>query len=164
MILIYTKFIVELTGVEPVSKQGSNMLSTCLSSPEIFVYRQDRSHQPIPYLLKLRGRLAARRPLSPIFPTPLYQTASENGIWEMSRYSTCAVIKLKVLYFRLSSESVIIFASYSSSCVFIVLPNNALHAYIPLLLAVKTKQPQLLVINQLECKGNKNLQNCPITI
>jgi len=63
----------------------------------------------------------------------------------MSRYSTCAVIKLKVLYFRLSSESVIIFASYSSSCVFIVLPNNALHAYIPLLLAVKTKQPQLLV-------------------
>ena len=130
-------FIVELTGVEPVSKQGSNMLSTCLSSPEIFVYRQDRSHQPIPYLLKLRGRLAARRPLSPIFPTPLCQTASENGI--------CAVIKLKVLYFRLSSESVIIFASYSSSCVFIVLPNNALHAYIPLLLAVKTKQPQLLV-------------------
>nr|DAR72917.1 MAG TPA: hypothetical protein [Caudoviricetes sp.] len=72
--------IVELTGVEPVSKQGSNMLSTCLSSPEIFVYRQDRSHQPIPYLLKLRGRLAARRPLSPIFPTPLCQTASENGI------------------------------------------------------------------------------------
>ena len=137
--------LVELTGFEPVSKQGSNMLSTCLSSPEIFVYRQDRSHQPIPYLLKLRGRLAARRPLSPIFPTPLCQTASENGICEMSRYSTCAVIKLKVLYFRLSSESVIIFASYSSSCVFIVLPNNALHAYIPLLLAVKTKQPQLLV-------------------
>ena len=31
---------VELEGVEPSSKQGNNMLSTCLSSPDLFVRSQ----------------------------------------------------------------------------------------------------------------------------
>ncbi len=44
---------VELTGVEPVSKRGSNMLSTCLSSPSVFVCQQDRSHQSAPYPLNV---------------------------------------------------------------------------------------------------------------
>ena len=39
---------VELEGVEPSSKQGSHMLSTCLSLPSVFVRRQDQSHQPAP--------------------------------------------------------------------------------------------------------------------
>ena len=36
----FIKLSVELEGVEPSSKQGSHMLSTCLSLPSVFVYRQ----------------------------------------------------------------------------------------------------------------------------
>ena len=39
---------VELEGVEPSSKQGSHMLSTCLSLPSVFVHKQDQSHPLIP--------------------------------------------------------------------------------------------------------------------
>ena len=141
-----------------MSKQGSNMLSTCLSSPLVFVYRQDRSHQPIAYLLKTSK--------SPRSPTPsisdIPYTSLPNRLGE--RHLRDVSLQLKVLYFRLSSESVIIFASYGLSCVFIVLPNNALHAYIPLLLAVKTKQPPVAFCSQLECKDNKKLQNRSIAI
>ena len=42
------KFIVDLEGVEPSSKQGSHMLSTCLSLPSVFVHKQDQSHPLIP--------------------------------------------------------------------------------------------------------------------
>ena len=41
-------FFVELEGVEPSSKRGSHMLSTCLSLPSVFECRQDQSHQPAP--------------------------------------------------------------------------------------------------------------------
>ena len=37
--------IVDLEGVEPSSKQGSHMLSTCLSLPSVFVHKQDQSHR-----------------------------------------------------------------------------------------------------------------------
>ena len=40
--------VVDLEGVEPSSKRGSHMLSTCLSLPLVFECRQDQSHQPIP--------------------------------------------------------------------------------------------------------------------
>lgn len=40
--------LVELEGVEPSSKQGSHMLSTCLSLPSVFVHKQDQSHQLMP--------------------------------------------------------------------------------------------------------------------
>lgn len=39
---------VELEGVEPSSKQGSHMLSTCLSLPSVFVHKQDQSHPLMP--------------------------------------------------------------------------------------------------------------------
>ena len=44
---------VELAGVEPASKQGNHMLSTCLFQPLVFVPWQDLDHQPRPYLLNL---------------------------------------------------------------------------------------------------------------
>ena len=44
----FIKLSVELEGVEPSSKQGSHMLSTCLSLPSVFVYKQDQSHPLIP--------------------------------------------------------------------------------------------------------------------
>lgn len=39
---------VDLEGVEPSSKQGSHMLSTCLSLPSVFVHKQDQSHPLLP--------------------------------------------------------------------------------------------------------------------
>ena len=41
-------FCVELEGFEPSSKRGNSKLSTCLSSPLVFVHEQDRSHPLIP--------------------------------------------------------------------------------------------------------------------
>ena len=46
--LIFRDFLVDLEGVEPSSKQGSHMLSTCLSLPSVFVHKQDQSHPLIP--------------------------------------------------------------------------------------------------------------------
>ena len=43
---------VELEGFEPSSKQGTNMLSTCLFWPSVFVRMQDPDHQHAPYPLK----------------------------------------------------------------------------------------------------------------
>ena len=45
---------VELEGIEPSSKRGNHMLSTCLSLPSVFVRKQDQSHQLAPYPLKFR--------------------------------------------------------------------------------------------------------------
>ena len=51
-LLVY--YGVELEGIEPSSKRGNHMLSTCLSLPSVFVHKQDQSHQLVPYPLKLR--------------------------------------------------------------------------------------------------------------
>lgn len=40
--------LVDLEGIEPSSKQGSHMLSTCLSLPSVFVRKQDQSHPLAP--------------------------------------------------------------------------------------------------------------------
>ena len=37
---------VELEGVEPSSKRGTNKLSTCLVVDLVFDYRQAQDHQP----------------------------------------------------------------------------------------------------------------------
>ena len=39
---------VELEGIEPSSKRGTNKLSTCLVCDLVFVHRQDHDFQPIP--------------------------------------------------------------------------------------------------------------------
>ena len=64
--LIFRDFLVDLEGVEPSSKRGNHKLSTCLSLPSIFECRQDQSHQPAPYLLKLRKGRGERPELFPI--------------------------------------------------------------------------------------------------
>ena len=45
---------VELEGIEPSSKRGNHVLSTCLSLPSVFVHKQDQSHQLVPYPLNFR--------------------------------------------------------------------------------------------------------------
>ena len=41
-------FGVELEGIEPSSKRGNHMLSTCLSLPSVFECKQDQSHPLTP--------------------------------------------------------------------------------------------------------------------
>ena len=48
MINVYLLLDVDLEGIEPSSKQGSHMLSTCLSLPSVFVRKQDQSHPLAP--------------------------------------------------------------------------------------------------------------------
>ena len=100
---------VEPAGVEPASKRGSNTLSTCLSSSSFFVYRQDRSHQPLPYPLNLivRTRL---RPTIPDLTAPPDQRASRPRHLGDVSSPHLAGIKLQSTIIRLSSKSVIVFA------------------------------------------------------
>ena len=44
--LIFSLFFVELEGVEPSSKRGTNKLSTCLVVDLIFDLGQAQDHQP----------------------------------------------------------------------------------------------------------------------
>ena len=72
---------------------------------------QDRSHPLIPYPLKFRLRPEAYLKLSPILLHHLIGTLRSHSIRVMSRPATFAGIKLESTILRLSSESVIIFAS-----------------------------------------------------
>ncbi len=86
--LIFNNFflLVELEGVEPSSKQGTNTLSTCLSPPSVFVSGQDRSHQLRPYLLKLHQRIAACTDYSVYFCAS-YSLSPQTRLGETSRSS-----------------------------------------------------------------------------
>ena len=53
--------LVELEGVEPSSKRGNHTLSTRLVIGKIFVHKQDRDHQLMPYPLKYRHSIEACR-------------------------------------------------------------------------------------------------------
>lgn len=44
----FSLFFVELVGVEPTSKRGNKMLSTCLFQPSVLVTPQDLDHQEYP--------------------------------------------------------------------------------------------------------------------
>ena len=101
----------EIGGVEPPSKQGTNMLSTCLSPPSIFVLKQDRSHQLAPYLLLFRLLFAAKANYSVYFCTSI-SVSPQTRLGEMSRFSTLCRNQANLLYFGLGSESIRIVASY----------------------------------------------------
>ena len=69
--------IVDLEGVEPSSKQGSHMLSTCLSLPSVFVYKQDQARpEPPTYTLVPKISFQSRNETKTIseFAAPLNQT------------------------------------------------------------------------------------------
>ena len=68
---------VDLEGIEPSSKRGNHTLSTCLSSPSIFVDKQDRSHQPVPYPLKVSQESQGKTQAISDLAAPLDQIASE---------------------------------------------------------------------------------------
>ena len=55
-IFSFSSLWVELEGIEPSSKRGNNMFSTCLSPTWIFEWEQDRSHRFSPYPLRLHRK------------------------------------------------------------------------------------------------------------
>ena len=76
---------VELERFELSSKRGTNLLSTCLSSPSIVGNKQDRSHPLEPYSLNFYLKPETNFRLSPIFLHHLIRTLRSNSIWVMSR-------------------------------------------------------------------------------
>jgi len=78
-------FSVEMERFELSSKRGTNLLSTCLSSPSIVGYKQDRSHPLEPYPLKFRLKSEAYFKLSPILLHHLIGTLRSHSIRVMSR-------------------------------------------------------------------------------
>ena len=76
---------VELERFELSSKRGTNLLSTCLSSPSIVECKQDRSHPLEPYPLKFHLEPEAYSKLSPILLHHLIGTLRSHSIRVMSR-------------------------------------------------------------------------------
>ena len=76
---------VELERFELSSKRGTNLLSTCLSSPSIVGCKQDRSHPLEPYPLKFHLEPEAYSKLSPILLHHLIGTLRSHSIRVMSR-------------------------------------------------------------------------------
>ncbi len=130
--------IVELPGIEPGSRQGDHMLSTCLScldcrgwpggrqpnhslSP-LFSPSGRRDHQAIPELRALPYRVG-------------------TGHHRPGNVSSQHLVPgLSITYLvRLRSKSVVILASYCCETQVIEMRHPTLHAYIPPRLAVKTR-------------------------
>lgn len=80
-----TSSLVELERFELSSKRGTNLLSTCLSSPSIVGNKQDRSHPLEPYPLEFRLTPEACIRLSPILLHHRIGTLRSNSIRVMSR-------------------------------------------------------------------------------
>ena len=69
---------VELERFELSSKRGTNLLSTCLSSPSIVGIKQDRSHPLNPYPLKTSPETRGSFQTISDIPAPPYRNASEQ--------------------------------------------------------------------------------------
>ena len=88
---------VDLEGVEPSSKQGSHTLSTCLSLPSVFEYRQDQSHQPIPYPLKFR---ISDEEILILFPNLLCRWIKRFGTRAFERHLVSTTLaEIKLIYY-----------------------------------------------------------------
>lgn len=84
-----------MEGVEPSSKHGTNMLSTCLSEPSVFVSKQDPSHQLEPYPLKISHLARGTLDAIPDIPTPPCSVSLRKmARGEVLSQQPCAEIKL----------------------------------------------------------------------
>ena len=149
---LFSVWSVELAGVEPASRQGDHMLSTCLScldcrkwpggrqpnhslSP-LFSPSGRRNHQTIPELRALPYRVG-------------------TGHHRPGNVSSQHLVPgLSITYLvRLRSKSVVILASYCCETQVIEMRHPTLHAYIPPRLAVKTRSaPFIWNTKILHCK------------
>lgn len=81
-------YIVELEGVEPSSKRGSNLLSTCLASFWLSGKSATEAIILIPYLLNFREGAEASPNLSPIYLHHLIGTLRSHSFRVMSCSAT----------------------------------------------------------------------------
>lgn len=89
-------FFVDLGRIELPSKRGNHMLSTCLSLPSFFEYRQDQSHQPVPYPLNFRKNFEEELSL---FPILLCRFTKRFGTRAFERHPVSATVaEIKVIY------------------------------------------------------------------
>ena len=87
---------VDLGRIELPSKRGNHMLSTCLSLPSFFEYKQDQSHQLVPYPLKFRKN---RKERFHLFPILLCRFAKRFGTRAFERHPVSATVaEIKVIY------------------------------------------------------------------
>ena len=102
---------VELEGVEPSSKQGNHMLSTCLSLLKFSCCSKTKATNCCLILCFFAARTRLRATI-PDLSAPLYQIASGRGhLRDVSSWHLVSGWSL-IYSIRLSSKSVIIFASY----------------------------------------------------
>ena len=102
---------VELEGVEPSSKQGNHMLSTCLSLLKFSCCSKTKATNCCLILCFFATRTRLRATI-PDLSAPLYQIASGRGhLRDVSSWHLVSGWSL-IYSIRLSSKSVIIFASY----------------------------------------------------
>ena len=136
-----TYVIVELTGVEPVSKRGSNMLSTRLF-PLNFSCASKTETTNLRLICKNFKTFPQQKiSISDFTYTSLPNLLRANILRDVSLRHPCRNYAFDLLCFnqaaRAYSYSPVIIRRLRFKCVF----DNALRAYIPLLPAVKTKQP-----------------------
>ena len=84
---------VELEGIEPSSKRGKHMLSTCLSLPSVFVRKQDQSHQLAPYPLKFRPQREAAKDYLRVCCTTISTSFGNRAFGWCLVSAPCAEIK-----------------------------------------------------------------------
>ena len=83
----------ELEGIEPSSKRGNHMLSTCLSLPSVFVRKQDQSHQLTPYPLNLHHRCEAINSYFRFYCTTISTSFGKTAFGWCLVSAPCAEIK-----------------------------------------------------------------------
>lgn len=132
-------FKVDQEGIEPSSKRGNNMLSTCLSS--LWFSCESKTEATHSHLepLKTSSRLRGCSRLFPIWLHRCIKTLRKNCSWAMSRSDTSSV-GIKLIYYasikqrERSCFRQLNFREPSFKCPL----SGALHAYIPLRPAVKS--------------------------
>ena len=129
----------DLGRIELPSKRGNHMLSTCLSLPSFFEYKQDQSHQLVPYPLKFRKN---RKERFHLFPILLCRFAKRFGTRAFERHPVSATVaEIKVIYYSSITLREHKYCCHNSLITGIKVPiTDALHAYIPFQLAVNSSQ------------------------
>ena len=137
--------IVEIGGVEPPSKQGTNTLSTCLSPPSFSCLNKTGATNS--NLICYVFTCISQHTLAILcISAPLYPAAHRLGLERCLVSAPCAEIRL--IYCTSIRQR-----EHSYCCQlncyrpsFTSVIYSARHAYIPVLPAVKTKYPRMLIL------------------
>lgn len=136
----------ELEGVEPSSKQGTNLLSTCLSSPSLSGMSKTEATNSNRSLFISDKSQDLSYPISDLSTPPFQQASKPRPLGDV--LSSHLMQRLSYIYYDSIKQQERNFfrqLKFLTSEI-IVLADYALHAYKPLHLAVKTSQPQKICV------------------